>query len=170
MLLKFGEFEPVVDHPVFIAPGSYIIGQVRLFEKVSIWFNAVVRADAARIVVGPESNVQDGAVLHADPGFPCEIGARVTIGHRAVVHGARVDDSVLIGMGAIIMNGAHIGHHSIIGAGTVVAQGMEIPPGHLVMGVPGRIVRALTPDEGTRIAQSSQHYVELWLNQGWQFH
>ena len=170
MILKFGEHEPIVDDPVFIAPGSYIIGQVHLQSESSIWFNAVVRGDTTAIVVGSRSNIQDGAVLHADPGYACHIGSGVTIGHRAVVHGAQVEPSVLIGMGAVVMNGVRIGHHSIIAAGSVIGEGTEIPAGHLVMGVPGKVVRALNAEEMDRIERAADHYVSLWLNQGWQFH
>lgn len=170
MLLKFGEYEPSVAHPVFIAPGSYLIGQVRVEKEASIWFNAVARADTTPIHIGYRTNVQDGAVLHADPGYPCELGHDVTIGHRAVIHGAHLDDYVLVGMGAIIMNGAEIGHHCIVGAGAVIPRGMVIPPLSLVLGMPGRVVRPLTEDDAKHIERAAQHYVDLWVDQNWSFH
>ncbi|PSR37091.1 MAG: gamma carbonic anhydrase family protein [Sulfobacillus thermosulfidooxidans] len=169
MLLKFGDFYPQVGHPVFVAPGSYLIGQVTLGDYSSVWFNAVIRADSAPITLGEGSNVQDNATLHADPGFPCMIGAGVTIGHGAIVHGAQVDDDVLIGMGAIIMNGSHIHPGTIIAAGCLVPQGMDIPAGVLVMGSPARIVRELRPEEHEQIRSAALHYRALWVEQGWQF-
>ncbi len=169
MLLKFGEHYPAVGRPVFVAPGSYLIGQVTLGDRASVWFNAVIRADAAPIAVGAGSNVQDNATLHADPGFPCRIGEDVTVGHGAIVHGAWIGDAVLIGMGAIIMNGARINQQTIIAAGCLVPEGMEIPQGVLVMGAPARVVRALSPDERENIRRSAEHYQKLWIDQGWQF-
>jgi carbonic anhydrase/acetyltransferase-like protein (isoleucine patch superfamily) len=111
--------------------------------------------------VGDESNVQDGAVLHADPGLPCVLGARVSVGHRAVVHGARVDDGALVGMGALVLNGAHVGAGALVAAGAVVREGFAVPPGVLAAGVPARVVRALTPDEGERLARTAAAYVRL---------
>lgn len=169
MLLKYGSFEPKLESPVFIAPGSFVIGQVELGREVSIWFNTVVRGDSDRIVIGAGSNLQDNSVVHVDEGVPVHIGQGVTIGHRAIIHGATIADEVLIGMGSIIMNHARIGTHSIIGAGSLVTEGLEIPPGSLVYGVPARIVRALNPQEITRIEQSWRHYRDLWIQAGWQF-
>jgi carbonic anhydrase/acetyltransferase-like protein (isoleucine patch superfamily) len=111
--------------------------------------------------VGASSNVQDGAVLHADPGLPCVLGARVSVGHRAVVHGAVVEDGVLVGMGALVLNGATIGAGSIVGAGAVVREGMVVPPGSLAVGVPARVVRATTDDERARIARTAEAYLRL---------
>lgn len=170
MLLKFGEYEPAIENPVFIGPGSYLIGQVRVEKEASIWFNAVVRADTTPISIGRRTNVQDGAVIHADPGYPCQIGHDVTIGHRAVIHGATLEDYVLVGMGAVIMNGALIGHHCIIGAGAVVPEGMVIPPSSLVLGMPARVVRSLNEENVKHIEQAAQHYVDLWVDQNWSFH
>ncbi len=170
MLLKYGEYEPSLAHPVFIAPGSYLIGQVRVEQEASIWFNAVVRADITPITIGARTNVQDGAVLHADPGYPCQIGHDVTIGHRAVIHGATLEDYVLVGMGAIIMNGAQIGHHCIVGAGAVIPEGLVIPPRSLVLGMPARVVRSVSDDDQKHIEQAAQHYVDRWVDQNWAFH
>ncbi|MDA8194036.1 MAG: gamma carbonic anhydrase family protein [Thermaerobacter sp.] len=170
MVLDFGQWSPEMDSPVFVAPGSYIVGQAKIGAYASIWFNAVVRADAEMIRIGPRCNIQDGTVLHADQGFPCLLGEGVTVGHRAIIHGAIIDSHVLVGMGSIIMNGAHIGSHCIVGAGTVVTEGENIPAGHLVLGSPGRVVRPVTDAERARIVAAAQHYVDLWLAQGWRFH
>ena len=145
----------------FIHPLAFVCGDVRLGADASVWPFAVVRGDNERIVIGPESNVQDGAVLHADPGLPCTLGARVSVGHRAVVHGATVEDEVLVGMGALVLNGAVIGTGSIVGAGAVVREGMAVPPGSLLVGVPARLVRAVSEAERTRIARTAAAYVAL---------
>ena len=149
-------------HPTaFIHPEAIVLGDVVLGAQASVWPTAVIRGDSERITVGEESNVQDGAVLHADPGMPCTLGAGVTIGHRAIVHGATVGDGCLIGMGAIVLNGARIGRGSIIGAGALCPERMEVPEGSLVLGVPGRVVRPLSADERARIARGKEAYVEL---------
>ncbi len=144
----------------FIAPGAAVVGDVTLGENASVWFAAVLRGDTEPIRVGARTNIQDGSVLHADPGFPCTLGEGVTVGHRAIVHGAVIEDNVLIGMGAIVLNGAHIGRDSIIAAGAVVTQGAEIPPGSLVMGMPAKVKRPLKPEEIEANRLAAQHYVE----------
>ncbi len=146
-VFRFEERVPLVHPTAYIAPGAYVVGWVEVGEGASIWFGAVVRGDVERVVVGPGSNVQDGAVLHADPGMPCLLGPRVTVGHRAVVHGALVEEGALIGMGALVLNGARVGAQAVVGAGAVVPPGMEIPPGHLALGVPARVVRPIEPME-----------------------
>ena len=145
---------------VFIHESAVVLGDVVLGAGVSIWPNAVVRADSDRISIGDESNVQDGAVLHCDPGVPCRIGARVTVGHRAVVHGAPVEDDSLIGIGAIVLNHAVVGAGSIVGAGAVVPEGMVIPPGSLALGVPAT-VRPMRDDQRERLAWGYQGYVQM---------
>ncbi|NMP24701.1 gamma carbonic anhydrase family protein [Sulfobacillus harzensis] len=170
MLMDFGEWSPTVESPVFLAPGSYVIGRAVLREEASVWFNAVIRADSDVIELGPRSNLQDNSVLHADRGIPCLIGSQVTIGHGTIIHGAQVDDRVLVGMGSVVMNGAHLHSDVIVGAGTLITEGTEIPPGTLVLGRPGRVVRDLKPEELQRIQWSAAHYVDLWKNQGWHFH
>ena len=132
-----------------------------LGARSSAWPTAVLRGDTAAIVVGDESNVQDGTIIHVDEGVPCAIGNRVAIGHRAIVHGATVHDDCLIGMGAILLNRVVVGCGSIVGAGAVCPEGMVIPPGSLVMGVPGRVVRATSEDERSRIARTVASYVAL---------
>jgi carbonic anhydrase/acetyltransferase-like protein (isoleucine patch superfamily) len=124
-----------------------------------VWPAAVLRADNDRITIGAESNVQDGVVIHVDPGFPCVVGARVTIGHRAVVHGATIDDECLIGMGAIVLNGAVVGAGSLVGAGAVVREGMIVPPGSIVLGVPGKVVRQVDEETRQRILSGARSYV-----------
>ncbi len=152
---------PTVHPTAFVHPAAHVIGDVTLGARASVWPTAVLRGDTDRIVVGEESNVQDGAVLHVDAGVPCTIGARVAIGHRAIVHGATVEDDVLIGMGAIVLNRAVIGSGSLIGAGAVVREGMVVPAGSLVVGVPGKVIRATTAEERERIARTVASYVAL---------
>ena len=137
-LLALGQDRPDVSGTAFVAPGAVLIGRVTIGAEASVWYGAVPRADRDTIVVGERSNVQDGCVLHADPGVPLSVGSDVTIGHNATLHGCTVEDLVLIGMGAIVLNGARVGRHSIIAAGTVLAEGQQVPEGVLVAGVPGR--------------------------------
>ena len=150
-----------LDPTCFVHPLAVVLGDVTLGPRVSIWPTAVVRADGDSIAIGAESNVQDGAVLHTDPGLPMRIGARVAIGHRAIVHGATVEDDVLIGMGAIVLNGAHVGRGSLVAAGAVVREGQRIPAHSLVVGVPGRVLRETTEEERARIARTVAAYLGL---------
>ena len=152
---------PDVAPGAFVHDAAEVIGRVRLGARASVWPRAVIRGDTERIDVGADSNVQDGAVLHADPGFPCRIGERVTIGHLACAHGCRIDDEVLVGMGAIVMNGALVGSGSIVGAGAVVTEGARIPPGSMVLGVPARVVRETTPEEREALRASAARYAAL---------
>ena len=144
----------------WISKTATVVGEVHLGSQASVWFGAVIRGDVEPVTVGAGSNVQDLCCLHSDPGFPCQIGAGVTIGHRAIVHGAVLEDEVLVGMGAIILNGARIGRHCIVGAGALVAEGKFIPPRSLVVGVPGRIVRDLTDEDIAKIRRGSEHYIQ----------
>ena len=152
-----------IDPGAFVHPLAVVLGDVTLGARVSIWPTAVVRADSDAIVVGAESNVQDGAVLHTDPGLPMRIGARVAIGHRAIVHGATVGDDVLIGMGAIVLNGAVIGAGSVVGAGALVTEGAVIPPRSLVLGSPGRVVRETTDAHRAGVRRAMEAYLGLQL-------
>ncbi len=149
-----------IDPSAWVANNATITADVLIDAKASIWFGSVLRGDVERIWIGEESNVQDLCCLHADPGFPCTIGKRVTIGHRAIIHGAVIEDEVLVGMGSIILNGAIIGSHSIIGAGALVSEGKVIPPRSLVVGVPGKVVRQVTDAEVEKLQRSAQRYVE----------
>lgn len=149
-------------HPdAFIHPLAFVCGDVSLGARASVWPTAVVRGDTAAIVIGEESNIQDGTVVHVDHGVPCTIGARVGVGHRAIVHGATVEDDVLVGMGAILLNRVHVGRGSIVGAGAVCREGMVIPPNSLVLGVPGRVVRETTVEERERIRRTVASYLDL---------
>lgn len=152
---------PQVDPTAWIAPGAVVAGRVELGPEVGIWYTAVIRADNDAITVGPGSNVQDGAVMHADPGFPATVGRDVTIGHRAVVHGCTIEDGCLVGMGAVIMNGAVVGRGSLVAAGAVISQGVQVPPGSLVAGVPGKVRREVTDDERGHITLSAAAYRHL---------
>jgi carbonic anhydrase/acetyltransferase-like protein (isoleucine patch superfamily) len=152
---------PSVDPSAFIHPDAFVCGDVTLGARVSVWPTAVIRGDTGRIVIGDDSNVQDGTVIHVDHGVPTTIGRRVAIGHRAIVHGAAVDDECLIAMGAILLNGVQIGSGSIVGAGAVCREGMTVPPNSLLLGVPARIVRETTVAERERIARTVESYLAL---------
>jgi carbonic anhydrase/acetyltransferase-like protein (isoleucine patch superfamily) len=152
---------PTIHPTAFVHPTAVILGDVTLGARVSVWPTAVIRGDTDSITIGDDSNVQDGTIVHVDAGLPVTIGKRVGIGHRAIVHGATIEDDVLIAMGAILLNGSHIGTGSIVGAGAVVREGMKIPPNSLVLGVPGRIARSTTDEERERISKTVQSYLEL---------
>ncbi len=149
---------PTIHPLAFIHPAAHVIGDVTLGAGASVWPTCVLRGDTAPIVVGEDSNVQDGTIVHVDRGAPCTIGARVAIGHRAIVHGATVEDDCMIGMGAIVLNRVVVGRGSIVGAGAVCTEGMVIPPNSLVVGVPGRIIRETTDAERERIAKTVESY------------
>jgi carbonic anhydrase/acetyltransferase-like protein (isoleucine patch superfamily) len=151
---------PVIDPEAFVAPTAVVVGAVHMAPRSSIWYGAVARADAERIEIGEGSNVQDGSTLHADPGYPLVVGRGVTVGHRVVLHGARVDDDVLVGMGSVVMNGAHIGSGSIVAAGAVVTQGTEVPPGSVVAGIPAKVVRQATEDDRAHIVLNAASYTD----------
>jgi carbonic anhydrase/acetyltransferase-like protein (isoleucine patch superfamily) len=154
-------FRPELAAPTaFIAPGAIVLGDVTVGDGASIWYNAVVRGDCEKIVIGRETNVQDLCLLHADPGFPCVLGSRVTLGHGAIVHGATVEDDCLIGMKAVVMNGARIGAGSIVGVGALVTEGTVIPPASVVLGTPGKVVRTVEPRDWERIRHAAEHYVQ----------
>jgi carbonic anhydrase/acetyltransferase-like protein (isoleucine patch superfamily) len=146
---------------VFIADTARVIGDVQLQDQSSVWFGAVLRGDTETINIGKHSNIQDNAVIHADPGFPCVIGDACIIGHGAIVHGATLANNVLVGMHATIMNGVSIGEFSIIGSGAVVPEGMQIPPYSLVMGVPAKIIKPITEEQKVKIIKNAESYVQL---------
>lgn len=149
-------------HPdAFIHPEAFVCGDVTLGAGASVWPGAVIRADSAPVSIGESSNVQDGVIIHVDPGLPCTVGARVTIGHRAVVHGATVEDDCLIAIGAIVLNRVVVGRGSLVGAGAVCSEGMVIPPHSLVLGVPARVVRTMDETLRARAAHGVEAYVEL---------
>ena len=146
----------------WIAPNAMVIGNVVLHDNASVWFNATLRGDNDPITLGQNSNVQDGAVLHTDPGSPLTLGRDVTVGHLAMLHGCTVGDNSLVGIGAIVLNGAVIGRDCLIGAGALITEGKVIPDGSLVMGSPGKVVRALDAAAIAGITLSAAHYVENW--------
>ena len=150
---------PTIHPTAFVAANATILGDVVLAEDSSVWFGAVLRGDNDAIRIGPRTNIQDQAIVHVDPDEPCLIGADVTVGHRAIIHAATVEDGCLIGMGAIILNGAVIGAGSIVGAGAVVRAGEIIPPRSLVVGLPARVVRALSDEQVAENLASAARYV-----------
>ena len=150
-----------IDSSAFIHPLAAIIGDVTIGARASVWPTAVIRGDTDRISIGADTNVQDGAVLHVDVGFPLVIGERVSIGHRAVLHGATVENDCLIAMGAILLNGVVVGAGSLVGAGAVCREGMRIPPRSVVLGVPGRVAREATSEITARIQQTMMSYLML---------
>jgi carbonic anhydrase/acetyltransferase-like protein (isoleucine patch superfamily) len=158
---SFDGHDPAIGPGAYIDHAAVVIGRVVLGADASVWPGAVLRGDSDVIRVGDATNIQDGAVIHVDAGVPCRVGARVTVGHRAVLHGCAIDDDVLIGMGAIVMNHATIGGGSIVGAGALVTEGTRIPPGSLVIGAPGRVVRPTSAAERDGIAASASHYVGM---------
>lgn len=143
----------------WVAPGAHIVGRVRLAKDSSIWFGAILRGDNELIDVGEGSNVQDGAILHTDPGFPLTIGADCTVGHRAILHGCTIGAGSLVGMGAIVMNGAVIGEGSLVGAGALVTEGKTFPPQSMILGSPARLVRTLGTEEAERLKAPAERYV-----------
>ncbi|MGH7499256.1 MAG: gamma carbonic anhydrase family protein [Gemmatimonadales bacterium] len=148
-------------HPTaYIAPTAAVMGNVTLEEESSVWYGAVVRGDMAPIVIGAQTNLQDGTIVHVDEGVPCTVGRRVGVGHRAILHGCTIEDECLIGMGAIVLNNVLVGTGSVVAAGAVIPEGMQIPPRSLVIGVPGRIVRPVDVTLSQRITSTWAHYVE----------
>lgn len=152
---------PTVHETAFIHPAAHVLGDVTLGARASVWPTAVLRGDTAAIRVGADSNIQDGTIVHVDHGVPCTLGDRVAVGHRAIVHGATVEDDVLVGMGAILLNRVVVGAGSIIGAGAVCREGMVIPANSLVVGVPAKVIRETTPAERERIARTVASYLAL---------
>lgn len=160
MIIRFQGHAPDISPDAFIAPGAAVIGRVKIGRGSSVWFNTVLRGDMDRISVGEETNIQDLTMVHVDTDTPTIIGRRVTIGHRAVIHGGILEDECLVGMGAIIQNRARVGSHSIVASGSVVREGFQVPPGTLVVGVPAAVKRSLTPAEIDSILRSSRGYAE----------
>lgn len=159
-LYSLGELSPALDEGAWAAPSADLIGDVRLGKRASVWFGAVIRADNTPILIGEESNLQDGAVGHSDPDAPLVIGARVTVGHQAILHGCTIGDGCLIGMGARILNGAVLGENCLVGAGALVTEGKIFEPGMLIVGTPARAVRALSEEQIALLAMSAAHYAD----------
>lgn len=148
-----------IGKPVFIAPNSTIIGSVDIHHNASVWFNVVIRADNDLVTIGENSNVQDGSVLHIDPGFPLTIGKGVTIGHKVMLHGCTIGDNTLIGINAVVLNGAKIGKNCLIGANALIPENMVVPDGSMVLGSPGKVKRELKEQEIKMLELSAAHYV-----------
>ena len=151
---------PQIQEEVFLAEGSQVIGNVRIGKGSSVWFNTTLRGDVMPITIGAETNIQDGSVLHGTYGqYACEVGDRVTIGHTVILHGCKIGNTCLIGMGSIIMDGAEIGERSVVGAGSLVTEGKKFPPGSLIVGRPAVLKRPLNEDELRFLEQSADNYL-----------
>ncbi len=161
MILQLGGRVPDVSPTAWVAGSATVIGSVRLGEQVGVFYSAVLRADMESITIGDRSNLQDGVALHTDPDFPLTLGRGVSVGHNAVLHGCTVEDDVLIGMGATVLNGATIGSGSLVAANALIPEGAQIPPGSLVAGVPGKVRRELSAEEQEGIKLNADVYVDL---------
>lgn len=161
MIIPLGDLVPDTERATFVAEQATVAGHVILHEKTSVFYGAVLRSETEAITIGAESNVQDGVIMHADLGFPTTLGARVSVGHAAVLHGCTVEDDCLIGMGAVVLNGAVIGTGSLIAAGAVIGEGTVIPPRSLVAGVPGKVKREIDDAGFARIQLNAAHYLAI---------
>ncbi|HEX6723054.1 MAG TPA: gamma carbonic anhydrase family protein [Burkholderiaceae bacterium] len=159
-IYRFEHHTPDVAPDAYVADNATVLGRVRLGAKASVWFGASVRGDNDTIAIGPGSNVQDGAVLHVDPGFPMKIGERVSIGHQAMLHGCTIGDGALIGIQAIVLNGAVIGEQSLVGAGALVTEGKQFPPRSLILGAPAKLMRELTEQDLLMLKAAADSYIE----------
>ena len=165
MIYSLGDREVEIrGDDYWIADSADVIGSVVLENNASIWFNAVLRGDCDRIVIGENSNIQDGSVLHTDAGVELIVGRNVTVGHKVMLHGCTIGDNTLIGINSVILNGAKIGNHSLIGANTLIPEGKVIPDGSLVMGSPGKIVKQLSEEQKMMLEGSALHYVNNFKN------
>ena len=153
--------EPKIDPNVFIADTATVIGDVEIGKNSSVWYGAVIRSDGDRVRIGENVNIQDGAVIHEDAGYPVEIGNNVTIGHKAIVHGCRIGNDSLIGMGAILLSGCKIGNNCLVAAGALVTASMDLPDGSMLMGSPAKTIRPLSDELREEIAFAADEYVEL---------
>ena len=161
MIINLGDKKlKTADDNFWIAPNASVIGDVVLERDTSIWFNAILRADNEPITIGEGSNVQDGAIIHTDPGYACNIGKKVTVGHMAMLHGCSIGDGSLIGIGSVVLNGAKIGKNCIIGSKALVTEGMEVPDGSMVLGIPGKIKKTLTEEEQSVVPLGADHYID----------
>ena len=161
MIINLGDKKlKTADDNFWIAPNASVIGDVVLERDASIWFNAILRADNEPITIGEGSNVQDGAIIHTDPGYACNIGKKVTVGHMAMLHGCSIGDGSLIGIGSVVLNGAKIGKNCIIGSKALVTEGMDVPDGSMVLGIPGKIKKTLTEEEQSVVPLGADHYID----------
>ena len=161
LILPFGDTSPAVPDSAWVAPNATLVGGVTLGERASVFYGAVLRADVAAITIGDDTNLQDNVTMHCDRGVPTTVGARVSVGHGAILHGCTVEDDCLIGMGSTILNGAIIGAGSLVAAGAVVLEGAVVPPGSLVAGVPAKVRRELTDDERAGIRENGERYLSI---------
>ena len=160
MIYKLGEHEvEITGEDFYVAESASVIGKVRLANDTSVWFGAVLRGDNESITVGENTNIQECAVIHTDPGFPCILGSNVTIGHQAMLHGCQVGDNSLIGINAVVLNGAKIGRNCLVGANALVTENQEIPEGSLVIGSPAKPIKQLTTAQIQKLKESAEHYV-----------
>ncbi|WP_289030177.1 gamma carbonic anhydrase family protein [uncultured Paraglaciecola sp.] len=160
MMYTLGKHQVEKAKGVYLAPGSHVIGQVKLAKNVSVWFNAVIRGDCDLISVGEDTNIQDASILHTDHGVPMNIGKGVTVGHKVMLHGCSIGDYSLIGINSVVLNGAKIGNYCVIGANSLVTENMEIPDGSLVMGSPAKVVKSIPTEQQKFLEKSAQHYVQ----------
>jgi carbonic anhydrase/acetyltransferase-like protein (isoleucine patch superfamily) len=159
-IYQLGEFAPEIDASSFVADSATLVGKVSLHANTSVWFGATLRGDNERITIGENSNVQEGAVMHTDMGYPLNVGKNVTIGHQAMLHGCTIGDGALIGIQAVILNGAKIGAGCLVGAGALVTEGKEFPDNSLIIGSPAKAVRTLTAEDTARLLASADSYVQ----------
>ena len=163
MIIELGEKKLITDgEDFFIAPSATVIGDVQLAKDASVWFNATIRGDNEPIIIGEGSNVQDGSIIHTDPGCPTIVGNGVTVGHMVMLHGCTIGDNSLIGIGAVILNNAKIGKNCIIGAKALITENKEIPDNSLVIGSPGKVVREVTEEEKKAVEENTKHYQDNW--------
>ncbi len=160
-MTPLGDKAPQVDPTAWVAPDARLVGDVTVGPEASVWYTTVARGDGDQIRIGARSNIQDGCVLHTDPGLVLDVGAGVSVGHRAVLHGCVIEDDCLIGMGSIVMNGARIGTGSLVAAGALVTEGTQVPPRSLVVGAPAKVRRELSDDELVMVRYNATHYVGL---------
>ena len=159
-LYQLDDHIPQLAATAWVADSAHVIGNVELAEGASVWFGAILRGDSEPLRIGKGSNVQDGTVIHADPGFPTTLGENVTVGHQVMLHGCTVGDGSLIGIQAVVLNGAKIGKHCLVGAGALVTDGKEFPDGSMILGSPAKVVRQLTPEQVEGLQRVAQHYVQ----------
>ncbi|MBV1905225.1 MAG: gamma carbonic anhydrase family protein [Pseudomonadales bacterium] len=160
MLFSLGDLRVKAEGDYYVADSATVLGNVLLKANASVWFNAVLRADNDVMVIGEGSNVQDGSVLHSDPGFPLMIGSNVTIGHKVMLHGCTIGDNSLVGINAVVLNGARIGKNCLIGANALITEGKEIPDNSMVLGSPGKVVKTFSDKEASAVALAAKMYVE----------
>lgn len=159
-ILPLEDRNPVLGEDAWVAPGATVVGDVRLGDRASVWYGAVLRGDTDPITVGARTNIQDGSVLHADPGFPTTVGEGCVVGHRAILHGCTIADGCLIGMNATVLNGAMIGEGSVVGAGAVIPEGREFPPRSLILGLPAKQTGEVSDEQLRDIERGAREYVE----------